>query len=53
MITERQRADLRTGRSAAPQDSFNESAVGTGDLFLRAKWHFVDTRSPTSPLAGC
>lgn len=23
--------------------SFNESATGTGDLFLRAKWHVVDT----------
>ncbi|HSP98920.1 MAG TPA: hypothetical protein VL049_16990, partial [Candidatus Dormibacteraeota bacterium] len=23
--------------------SFNESATGTGDVFLRAKWHVVDT----------
>jgi hypothetical protein len=23
--------------------TFNESATGTGDLFLRAKWHVVDT----------
>ena len=26
------------------QDSFKETAVGTGDLFLRGKWHFYDTR---------
>ncbi len=25
------------------QDSFDESATGTGDLFLRVKWHVVDT----------
>lgn len=25
-------------------DQFDASAVGTGDLFLRAKWHFFDTR---------
>jgi hypothetical protein len=25
------------------RDSFNESATGTGDLFLRVKWHVVDT----------
>lgn len=25
------------------KDSFDESATGTGDLFLRAKWHAVDT----------
>ena len=25
------------------RDSFNQSATGTGDLFLRAKWHLVDT----------
>jgi len=25
-------------------DSFNQTAVGTGDLFLRAKWHIANTR---------
>jgi hypothetical protein len=25
------------------QDGFDDSAFGTGDLFLRAKWNFVDT----------
>lgn len=25
-------------------DSFHESAFGTGDLFLRSKWHFANTR---------
>jgi hypothetical protein len=25
-------------------DQFNDSAFGTGDLFLRTKWHFYDTR---------
>lgn len=25
------------------RDSFDESATGTGDLYLRAKWHLVDT----------
>lgn len=25
-------------------DGFDESAFGTGDLFLRSKWHFADTR---------
>ena len=24
-------------------DSFNQTAFGTGDLFLRSKWHFYDT----------
>ncbi|MEO8602731.1 MAG: hypothetical protein ABI629_09155 [bacterium] len=30
------------GKRCARQ-SFNESATGTGDLFVRAKWHLVDT----------
>ncbi len=25
------------------RDTFNESATGTGDLYLRMKWHLVDT----------
>ena len=25
-------------------DGFDESAFGTGDLFLRSKWHFANTR---------
>jgi len=25
------------------RETFNESATGTGDVFLRAKWHVVDT----------
>lgn len=26
------------------EDSFDESATGTGDIYLRGKWHFADTR---------
>lgn len=26
------------------EDSFDESASGTGDIYLRGKWHFADTR---------
>ena len=39
----RRPAGLRRRLSAARTDSFNESAIGTGDLFLRVKWHFADT----------
>ena len=34
------------------QDSFNETAVGTGDIFLRGKWHFIDTRYADFAMAG-
>jgi hypothetical protein len=34
------------------EDSFDESAVGTGDLFLRGKWHFYDTRYADFAVAG-
>jgi hypothetical protein len=33
-------------------DSFDDSAFGTGDLFLRAKWHFADTRLADLAVAG-
>jgi hypothetical protein len=33
-------------------DSFDESAVGTGDLFLRGKWHFADTRYADFAVVG-
>jgi hypothetical protein len=36
-----ERHDLRPAFRCASH--FNESATGTGDLFLRAKWHVVDT----------
>ncbi len=34
------------------QDSFDETAVGTGDLFLRGKWHVADTNYANVALAG-
>ena len=34
------------------QDSFDETAVGTGDLYLRGKWHVGDTRYADFALAG-
>jgi hypothetical protein len=34
------------------QDSFDQSAVGTGDLFLRGKWHFFDTEYADFATAG-
>jgi len=34
------------------QDSINGSAVGTGDIYLRGKWHFADTRYVDFALAG-
>lgn len=33
-------------------DSFDETAVGTGDIFLRGKWHFADTRYADFAVAG-
>jgi hypothetical protein len=33
-------------------DGFNQSAVGTGDLFLRGKWHFMDTKYADLAAAG-
>lgn len=33
-------------------DSFDETAVGTGDLFLRGKWHFLDTAYADFAAAG-
>ena len=34
------------------QDSFDESATGTGDLFLRLKWHATDLHYADLALAG-
>jgi hypothetical protein len=34
------------------RDSFDESAFGTGDIFLRAKWHFYDTEYADLAVAG-
>lgn len=34
------------------KDSFDASAFGTGDVFVRAKWHFADTRYAALALAG-
>lgn len=33
-------------------DSFSDSAFGTGDIYLRAKWHAYDTRFADFALAG-
>jgi hypothetical protein len=33
-------------------DGFSDSAFGTGDLFLRSKWHFYDTEYADFALAG-
>jgi hypothetical protein len=33
-------------------DSFDESAFGTGDLYLRGKWHMADTRFVDIAAAG-
>jgi hypothetical protein len=33
-------------------DSFDDSAFGTGDLFLRGKWHFYDTEYADLAVAG-
>jgi hypothetical protein len=33
-------------------DSFNEDAFGTGDIYLRAKWHAYDTRFADLALVG-
>lgn len=33
-------------------DRFDDSAFGTGDLFLRSKWHFADTRWADLAVAG-
>ncbi|HVN83996.1 MAG TPA: hypothetical protein VMW17_04030 [Candidatus Binatia bacterium] len=33
-------------------DSFDDSATGTGDLFLRGKWHLLDTRYADVAAAG-
>ena len=33
-------------------DSFDQTAVGTGDLFLRGKWHITDTRYADLAVAG-
>jgi hypothetical protein len=34
------------------QDSTSGTAVGTGDIFLRGKWHFADTRYADFAVAG-
>jgi len=34
------------------QDSFNGTAVGTGDIYLRGKWHFIDTTYADLAVAG-
>ncbi len=34
------------------KDGFDDSAFGTGDLFLRSKWHFYDTRFADLAVAG-
>ncbi len=34
------------------RDSFDASAFGTGDIFLRAKWHFYDTKYADLAVAG-
>ena len=47
-----------SGRLCAPGDvrcaidTFDDSAVGTGDLFLRGKWHVADIRYADLALAG-
>jgi len=33
-------------------DGFSKSAIGTGDLFLRSKWHFADTDYADLAAAG-
>ena len=33
-------------------DGFDQSAFGTGDLFLRGKWHFLDTKYADLAAAG-
>jgi len=33
-------------------DSFDDSAFGTGDLFLRGKWHLADTRVADLAVSG-
>lgn len=34
------------------RDSFDASAFGTGDVFLRTKWHFADTKYADLAVAG-
>ncbi len=34
------------------EDGFNESAFGTGDIFVRTKWHFKDTAVADLAVAG-
>jgi hypothetical protein len=34
------------------EDGFDESAFGTGDIYLRAKWHVYDTRFADLAVAG-
>lgn len=47
-----------SGRLCAPgdlrcaTDAFDDSAVGTGDIFMRGKWHVADTRYADLALAG-
>jgi hypothetical protein len=40
------------GNLQCATDSFDDSAFGTGDLFLRAKWHLADTRYADLAFAG-
>ncbi len=40
------------GSRRCATDSFDDSAVGTGDVFLRGKWHLADTRYADLALAG-
>ncbi len=40
------------GTTRCAVDSFDDSATGTGDVFLRGKWHIADTRYADLALAG-
>ena len=50
--------DAPSGHLCAPgdlrcaTDGFSSSATGTGDLFLRSKWHFADTDYADLAVAG-
>lgn len=40
------------GNFKCATDGFDDSAFGTGDLFLRGKWHFYDTEYADFAVAG-
>ncbi len=50
--------DATSGRLCSPDnlrcatDGFSTTAIGTGDLFLRSKWHFADTDYADLAVAG-